>query len=304
MLARVVLFSLVLEAALYAALAAWLRAEWNWSLPAVACLALGLLLGSRLALVCLSAWLAWMHRSPCAPEHCIGFGRTMRYLAGEYRALLADNLYYLPWANRVLRPDPAPASCDRVPTVLVHGYMSNRGYFTPMVRMLEAAGLDQVHAPSFRVLFTPIEHFAGELHEAIERVATGCGRPKVNLVCHSMGGLAARHYLREHGAGRVAKLVTIASPHHGTLLAAMGLGLNARQMHRGSRFLAALAASEAAAPPGVDATSVYSPHDNLVSPQDTSRLDWARNVAIPGVGHIAILSCARTFEVLLEELRP
>jgi triacylglycerol esterase/lipase EstA (alpha/beta hydrolase family) len=117
-----------------------------------------------------------------------------------------------------------------------------------------------------------------------------------------MGGLAARHYIREHGAGRVAKLVTIASPHHGTMLAAMGLGLNAREMHRGSAFLESLSANEAAHPPDVDATSIYSPHDNLVSPQDTSRLAWARNVAIPGVGHVHLLSCERTFELVLDEL--
>ena len=303
MLARVVRFSLALEALLYAALGLWLHHGWAWSAPAIAALVLALALGSRLGFLFLTALLGWLHRSPCAPEHCIDFAGTVRYLLGEYRALLKDNFYYLPWERWVLRPDPAPAACERIPTLLVHGYMSNRGYFTPMVRRLEAAGLTQVHVPNCQVLFASIEHFAGELHGEIERIASGCGRERVNLVCHSMGGLAARHYLREHGAGRVAKLVTIASPHHGTMLATMGLGLNARQMHPGSDFLSALAATEAAAPPAVDATSIYSPHDNLVSPQATSRLPWARNVAIPGVGHVDILASERTFEEVLEELR-
>ena len=303
MLARVVLFSILLEAAFYAALGIWLREVWGWGLAAIAGAVAALAFGSRLALVCLTALLAWAHRSPVAPEHAIGFPATVRYVLGEWRALLTDNLYYLPFERHVLRPDPLPTPVPRTPTILVHGYMSNRGYFRPLVRRLEGEGVGPVHAPTFRVLFNSIEHFAGELHEEIERIAGGSAQPRVNLVCHSMGGLAARQYLREHGAARVAKLVTIGSPHNGTTLASMGLGLNARQMHTRSDFLSALSASEAADPPAVDATSIYSTHDNLVSPQDTSRLGWARNVAIPGVGHVAILASERTFEVVLGELR-
>ena len=302
MLARVVLFSLVLEAAFYAALAAWLHQRWEWSAGAIAALVAGLLFGSRLLLSCFTCFLGWRHGSPRAPEHRIDAWGTVRLVLGEYRALLLDNLYYLPWDRLAVRPDEAPSPSATTPTLLVHGYMSNRGYFAALVPRLEAAGIGPLHVPNFRVLFTPIEFFAAELHDAIERVAQATGRPKVNLVCHSMGGLAARQYLREHGPARIAKLVTIASPHHGTMLASLGLGLNARQMHPQSEFLRALEAFEAIEPPAVDATSIYSTHDNLVSPQETSRLPWARNVAIPGVGHVAILRDARAFEVVRAEL--
>ena len=150
--------------------------------------------------------------------------------------------------------------------------------------------------------FASIERFTEELHEAIERIARATGQPKLVLVCHSMGGLAARLYLARNGANRVAKLITIASPHAGTALAALGLGSNARQMRRDSAFLTELARAENGHAPCAT-TSIYSPHDNLVSPQDTSRLAWARNIALPGLGHIAILSSPRTRDVLLAELR-
>jgi triacylglycerol esterase/lipase EstA (alpha/beta hydrolase family) len=117
-----------------------------------------------------------------------------------------------------------------------------------------------------------------------------------------MGGIAARLYLAEHGAGRVAGLVTIASPHAGTILARLAPGANARQMERGSAFLAALAAREAGCAP-CDATSIYSPHDNLVWPHETSRLAWARSVALPGLGHVAILSAPSTHRILLEAIQ-
>lgn len=303
MLAHWIRLTLLLELAVYSALGAWLHFALEWGVPALAAGAVGLALGGRFALVCFTGFVAWRHCSPRAPEDCIELPGVVRYLVGEYRALLLDNFCYLPWESTVLRPDPPVQPTDRVPVLLVHGYMSNRGYFRPLVRWLEAQGVGPIHVPNFPVLFTSIEHFAAELHQAIERVASGCGQARVIVVCHSMGGLAARHYRQERGEGRIAKLITIASPHHGTALAAAGLGLNARQMCPDCEFLRALEAAEARETPGIATLSIYSPHDNLVSPQDTSRLPWARNIAIPGLGHIDILSSERMFRVLLEELR-
>lgn len=121
-------------------------------------------------------------------------------------------------------------------------------------------------------------------------------------MCHSMGGLAARRYLVDHGDARLDRLITIASPHHGTALASLGIGANARQMRRGSEFLRGLEAAEARTQRAFPATSIYSPHDNLVAPQDTSRLPWAQNLAIPGLGHIDILASERMYRALLKEL--
>ena len=54
--------------------------------------------------------------------------------------------------------------------------------------------------------------------------------------------------------------------------------------------------------PGCPALSVYTVHDNLVAPQDSSRLAWARNVAIAGVGHIAMLQDERVHEAVAGEI--
>ena len=47
----------------------------------------------------------------------------------------------------------------------------------------------------------------------------------------------------------------------------------------------------------------HSPHDNLVAPQETSVLPWAKNIAIPGRGHVDILGSALLVEILVAELR-
>lgn len=303
MLTFLVRLSLAAEIAAYAGIGAWLHATREYPAWQLLFAAIAAALALRLVLVLATNVLGWLNRSPRAPGQRLGIAGTWRLLAGEYRALLADNLFFLPFEALALRPDPRPAPSARVPIVLVHGYLSNRGYFRPMVRWLEARGVAPIHAPNFTSVFSTIEQFAFELDREIEHVLAGSGHAKVVLVCHSMGGLAARGYLRSRGEARVARLVTIASPHHGTRLAALGIGKHARQMRPGSEFLAALDAFEAAKPPRVPALSIYTTHDNLVSPQDTARLDWARNVVVGGLGHIDIIASDRLFPLLLEELR-
>jgi pimeloyl-ACP methyl ester carboxylesterase len=302
MLTRVVWTSLLVELAAWVALAAWLRASRDLDGLAVAAMIVLGALAVRLALVILTCFLGWLFRSPRAPGQRLGSYGALRLVATEYRALLADNFWYLPFEQLALRPDPRPAAGPRTPVVLVHGYLSNRGYFRPMARWLESRGVAPIFAPNYRSIFSTIEDGAGELHAAIEH-ACSSGAPRVVLVCHSMGGLLARRYLQEHGEARVARLVTIASPHHGTVLSRLGVGGHARQMCQGSDFLTGLAHAEAERPPTMPAVSIYSVHDNLVSPQDTSRLSWARNVAIAGVGHVAILGSEPVFALVLEELR-
>jgi triacylglycerol esterase/lipase EstA (alpha/beta hydrolase family) len=303
MLARFVRLTLLLELAAYGAMGASLHRAHGWSAGRVILAALAVALAARFLLTCATLMSSYIARSPRAPEQQLGIAASLKLLLGEAWALLKDNFYYLPWESVAVRPDPLPQTGMSLPVVLAHGYFSNRGYFGPLVRALEERGVSPVFTPDFPSLFVGIEDYVDELHAAIEKLAAATGQPRIVLVCHSMGGLAAREYMRRHGAARIAKLVTIASPHHGTVMASLGLGENSRQMRRGSAFLEMLARHESRDPPGMPATSIYSVHDNLVAPQDTSRLPWAKNIAIDGMGHVGILSSHRLHEILLGELR-
>jgi len=284
------------------AAALWLHAARGWGPGAMAALVIGWVAGSRLALVAASSLVAWVWRTPRLPEQRIGLLGGAELFLREYRAFLAFNLGHLPWEALLLRPDPAPVPTQRVPVLLVHGYFANRGYFRALVRRLEARGVGPIFAPNFRSWLAPIETFADELHAELERIAAGTGQPRAVVIAHSMGGLAARACIARHGPGRIARLITVGSPHHGTVLATMAVGRNARQMEPGSAFLAALEAAEASAGGRVETLSVWTPHDNLVAPQASSRLSWARNVAVPGYGHIGLVESRALVEVLVPEL--
>jgi hypothetical protein len=301
MLARALRLAQLVELAACLAAGAWLHASRGWSPIAIGIGIVAWFAGVRLVLVMLSNLLAWIFRTPRAPEERIGPVRAAALLLAEWRALLAANLLYLPWERFALRADPVVRPTERIPVVLVHGYYANRGYFRPLVRSLEARGIGPIFVPSASRVLAPIEAFADELHERIEAIAAGTGQPRVVVVGHSMGGLVARAYLARHGSARLARLVTLGSPHQGSVLAHLGLGANARQMQPGSDFLARLASDPATVPPGT--VSIYSCHDNMVMPQASSRLAAARNVALPGLGHIAMLHSPRLLDALVEALQ-
>jgi triacylglycerol esterase/lipase EstA (alpha/beta hydrolase family) len=135
-------------------------------------------------------------------------------------------------------------------------------------------------------VFGDIDHYAQQIEEAVQALLAACGKDRVIIVAHSMGGLAARAWLRSFGAQRVARIITLGTPHHGTDLAHMGLGANARQMRRNAEWLAQLDAADRGQR-GLF-TSIYSFHDNIIAPQDSCHLPGARNIALPGIGHVAM----------------
>lgn len=302
MFANLVRLALAAELVAWMALGAWLCLGRGWSVPAAIAGAVMGSIGIRLLLVCLTLCLSWLARSPRAAAERLGLAGTAILVTGEWRAMLANNFLWLPLERTVLRADPPFASSSRIPVILVHGYFSNRGTLSGLARALDAAGVGPVFVPSLPAVLAPIETFAAHLDRVVREVTQATGQPRAVLVCHSMGGLAARAYLHAHGTDRVAGLVTLGSPHHGTAIAALGAGDNGRQMRIGSDFLRNLARFEGDDGPGCATLSIYTVHDNLVAPQDSSRLDWARNVAIHGVGHLAMLLDARVHRAVLEEL--
>jgi triacylglycerol esterase/lipase EstA (alpha/beta hydrolase family) len=106
------------------------------------------------------------------------------------------------------------------------------------------------------------------------------------LVCHSMGGLAARAWLRTLFADdRVHHVITIGTPHHGTWLARFSHFMNGRQMRRQSEWLRRL---EQDVGPEWHAkfTCWYSNCDNIAFPASTGTLAGAENRLVRGAAHV------------------
>ena len=296
MFANLVRVALAVECLAWAALGAWLGA----GLPAIAAGTLAGALGVRLLLVGTTLGLSWLARSPRAAAEQLGPAATVALVAGEWRAMLLNNFVWLPFERTVLRADPPLAPEPRLPVILVHGYFSNRGTLCALARALDRAGAGPVFVPSLPAILAPIEDLRGPPRP---------GRARSDRSHRA----APRHpRLPQHGRARGARLAGRARrragrghrhpgeppPWHDARVA--GRGRERRQMRRGAS--SSTGSSGRARARGVPALSVYTVHDNLVAPQDSSRLEWARNVAVAGVGHLAMLADARVHREVLEEI--
>lgn len=176
-----------------------------------------------------------------------------------------------------------PGRCG---VVLIHGFMCNRGFWTPWLQQLRDGG-HPFAAVNLEPVFGSIDDYARIIEQAVAQVADASGRPPV-LVCHSMGGLVARAWLRAAaGDARVAHVITIGSPHGGTWLGRFSRAANGRQMVLASPWLGALGAAEGQAR-RQRFTCWYSNCDNIVFPASTATLPGADNRFIAGVSHVAL----------------
>ena len=60
-----------------------------------------------------------------------------------------------------------------------------------------------------------IDTYAIRLKNLVDIVKYRTGKPKVNIIAHSMGGLVARRYVQLFGEDSVSKLVLVATPNSG-----------------------------------------------------------------------------------------
>lgn len=202
-----------------------------------------------------------------------------------------------------LIPPPRDAAATRPPVLLVHGYGCNRAVWLDLQPALAAAGY-RCEAVDLEPMLADIDDYGDTLLVAIEALSRSAGRAPL-LLCHSMGGLAARAALararREGRPAASAGLVTLGTPHHGCTLASIGSGANARQMRCGNDWLQALARAEGPADRAA-MVSIFSWHDSIAGPAETSWLDGAHNVALAGIGHVSLLRDPGAVEAVLSAL--
>jgi pimeloyl-ACP methyl ester carboxylesterase len=193
-----------------------------------------------------------------------------------------------PW-QRMIDP-PEPRSAKGIPVLLVHGLVCNSGAWWWMRRQLRRHGVGRTYTINLEPIFSDIDVSARQLAERVQQICAQTGEPKILIIAHSMGGLVSRACLHRYGGEqRIAGLLTVGSPHHGTMLArTLPIAENIRQMQPGNPWLNSLNQFEHGAAP-IPITSVYSAHDNLVSPQASARLAHAENVRLRAVGHVSLL---------------
>ena len=234
----------------------------------------------------------------------LGAGARLKLWLGEIAATWSVLFVAMPLERWLMPRDRDGARKDRPPVLLIHGYVNNAGSMWRLWRALARSGL-RVHTLNLEPIYGDIDGYAPLIESRIVAIRAATGAPQVTLVCHSMGGLAARAFLRHCSVRRVDacvdKVISLGTPHRGTALARMEISPNGRQMAPDNAWLNALAAHEAGLW-SCAMVSIYSLDDNLVAPQLNAQLEGARNLAVAGIGHISLPLSGRVIGMVMAEI--
>ena len=297
MLARVLTLILFVEMFVYCGYAVARVVLGAWSPGFAILFILGMPIALRGLLTALGFAVSWFFRSPRPQSGGITLLEGLWMFVREWAAMSFQYGFGQAFDSVFVSPDRLPrVASGETPVLLVHGYLCNRGVWWWLKPRLERAG-HVVATVTLEPVLGQIDDSVQPLMERIEAVCRETGAQRVALVCHSMGGLTARAYLRACGSERVARLITIATPHQGSVLARLGLGRNARQMQDRSEWIDAL--GQATLPAHLPAVSIYSLHDNLVAPQDNAILPGAQQMPLTGRGHMEVLVSRPILDLLL-----
>jgi triacylglycerol esterase/lipase EstA (alpha/beta hydrolase family) len=212
----------------------------------------------------------------------------LRAWLGEVLAAPPVFCWRQPFRAQAIADQLAPPALvhGRRGVVFVHGLFCNRGFWTPWLKRLQGGGHAFV-AVSLEPVLGSIDDYVPQIEKAVAQVTLASGLAPL-LVCHSMGGLAVRAWLKHKQAeARVHHIVTLGTPHRGTWLARFGHGHNARQMRLLSDWHTQL---DHGMPADRHAlfTCWYSNCDNIVFPSANATLPGAHNRLVRGVAHVQL----------------
>jgi triacylglycerol lipase len=182
----------------------------------------------------------------------------------------------------------------RLPVILVPGWSDRSRAVRHLKDRLVDAGwpADQVTAIEFRDRYGSNREHAAEIAQHLRRLAVH-EHFKVDIVAHSMGGLAVRYLLRHLPEGTfIRRVIFLGTPHRGTLAAYLAWGAGASEMRRGSEFLRELEGSPVN---HSELISLHTPLDLRLFPGSTGRLAGSRSLRIWCLGHRGLLRSRRVF---------
>lgn len=231
--------------------------------------------------------------------------RLLRLFAGEWIALTLTHTVLQPlrplWWRTLDRP--VPATGEGALVVFVHGYCCNAAFWLPMRRRLARRGLAHQAGVDLEPVLGDIDRLGDQLAERLHALRATHGGRRCVVVGHSMGGLVARAALRRHGPALMDELITVGTPHGGSLLARRAPGVNGRQMRPDSRWLLAL--NDDPASYAVPVTALATRDDELVAPWHSALPDFAaRRLELAEVGHLDLGYSAAVAEVILQAAEP
>ncbi|HUF76716.1 MAG TPA: alpha/beta fold hydrolase [Longimicrobiales bacterium] len=200
------------------------------------------------------------------------------------------------------QPVPGPAAArTTTPVLLVPGWLDTaRDLAALRIRFL-GAGWAHVEALSFEDPAGSNRDHALEIEAAVTRILAESGAEELDIVAHSMGGLATRWFLLSHHPAPVRRVAFLGAPHHGTLTAHLAWGAGGDEMTPGSDFLETLNGADPV-PEGVEAITVRTPIDTRVVPGESAVLPGIEDHTVCCPTHPGLVEDEDVFRIVVDFL--
>jgi pimeloyl-ACP methyl ester carboxylesterase len=269
---------------------------------AVSVLAIGALFASGIAAlvfvaVTYGSWLQHERRTNASRSEEDGQDLKLTLLVEFWSAFLM--ILMRPFGS--MDPTWAPVSRDaprRRPILLVAGYGNTRAAFALLAPRLRAQNLGPVYSINLRPSTASMEELSRRLMLKIEELASLNGATEIDLVAHSTGGIVARMTLLHARKRCIRRMVTVATPHSGTHLAAIIPGVAGRELAENSELLRRLPD-----PPKDMVVAISSTHDNVVVPSANGRIgDLGRDMVFRDVGHLSMVFDGSVADAVIQAL--
>ena len=201
------------------------------------------------------------------------------------------------------RPDSGKVvNPEKPPLVLVHGINDNAGVWLYLTLRLNREGCP-VSTFSYFSLFSDMTTVCSRLEGHIRRVEATHPNFKPILVGHSLGGIIIRRWLQAPAnQERIRGVITLATPHGGSKVAALAPGKLGREITPSADLIKTL--QNDAAHPKIPCISLITPTDEAVLPSVSliPPAGWRMRIT-NRTSHFGMLFCPRVSRVFLEELR-
>lgn len=227
----------------------------------------------------------------------------MGILSGFFSLPLVILFFPLCFCRSLWQPKPDPA-CSFPPVILVHGLYHNASAWIVYRFWLRQAGFTNVYAMDYNSWRYTFQELLQQLEGYVQKVSRHFPDRKVVLIGHSLGGLLCRAYGDLPGAETmVDAVVTLGTPHHGSVLTALGLGKLARSLGYAGSLIKQI--EQMAVSSNIRRLAIFSPVDSMVLPSESLQIKlsgWNRQMSSP-VSHVAMLYSRSTASIVVEYMK-
>jgi triacylglycerol esterase/lipase EstA (alpha/beta hydrolase family) len=257
----------------------------------------------RFFIVAVQFGISFVAGSPTPEAMRLGLFGALRTYWKESTASLSAFVWRMPFLPNIPMEQPSQSS-HNLAVLMVHGYGCNRAMWLKFSRGLATHGYAS-EAINLEPPLGSIDDYPLLIETGVKALIEKTGATRIAIVAHSMGGLACRAYLNSKSVTeneRIFKMVTLGTPHQGTVHASLGQGQNTRQMRRQSKWRDALADSERSTDIA-KMVCILTHHDNIVAPQSMQTVPGAKTIELHGIGHVALAYSDKVLQLVVNELQ-